>query len=189
MKPGAEVPAAEARRAHLDTLRSGARALQGAAFSYLLDATATPVEWAYEVWDEMFDNLSHEDNRVRSIAAQVLCNLAKSDPEERMLEGFSSLLDVTRDERFVTARHCMQSLWKVAVVGERQRRMVVAGLEGRFRECSTEKNATLIRYDILENLRKMYDEAEDESIKDKALELIELEQDAKYRKKYSRLWR
>lgn len=63
------------------------------------------------------------------------------------------------------------------------------GLAGRFKECITEKNCTLIRYDIIEDLRKLYDVVKDDKVRDKALELIETEEDIKYRKKYIRLWR
>lgn len=53
--------------------------------------------WAYDVWDALLRNLAHEDNHDRAIAAQVLCNLAKSDPESRMLRDFGDLFAVTRD--------------------------------------------------------------------------------------------
>jgi hypothetical protein len=119
----------------------------------------------------------------------VLCNLAKSDPQERMLKDFTRLLAVTKDERFVTARHCMQSLWKVGAAGTEQRKMLVEGLAHRFRECNIEKNCTLIRFDIIQSLRNVYDETGDEKVKGKALELIETEDDLKYRKKYAGLWR
>jgi hypothetical protein len=42
----------------------------------------------------------------------------------------------------------MQALWKVGVAGEKQRERLLAGLESRYKECITEKNCTLIRYDI-----------------------------------------
>jgi len=53
----------------------------------------------------------------------------------------------------------------------------------------TEKNCTLIRYDIIQGLRKLYEEVKDEEVRKKALELIETEADIKYRKKYASLWR
>ncbi|MBN1581808.1 MAG: hypothetical protein JXA89_13975 [Anaerolineae bacterium] len=84
----------------------------------------------------MVENLTHKNNRVRSVAAQILCNLAKSDPENRMLADFA-LFAVTRDERFVTARHALQALWKVGLAG--QQALLLAGFEGRFRECISEK--------------------------------------------------
>ena len=179
----------EITRMNLDHLRSEDRDLQNKAFFYILDATEKPVEWAYEVWDDMVNGLRHKDNHVRAIAAQVLCNLAKSDPENRMLKDFDALIAVTKDERFVTARHSLQAIWKVGVAGKNQRKILMDGLEGRFRECITEKNCTLIRYDIIQCLRNLYDEVKDEKIKEKALELIETEEDVKYRRKYASLWR
>jgi hypothetical protein len=147
------------------------------------------VHWAYEVWDELVEDLTHKDNHVRAISAQVLCNLATSDPKERMLKDFEKLLAVTKDERFVTARHCLQSLWKVGVAGKKQQQVYMQGLEHRFQECVTEKNCTLIRYDILQSFRNVYDVVQDKKIKEKALELIETEEDLKYRKKYATLWK
>lgn len=176
-------------RTHLENIHSKDRELQNKAFFYILNVTEKPVDWAYDVWDEILVGLTNSDNHVRAIAAQVLCNLAKSDPKERILKDFDKLLSVTKDERFVTARHCMQALWKIGVVGKKQQKIYMDGLERRFEECITEKNCTLIRYDILQSMRNVYDAVKDEKIKAKALELIETEQDANYRKKYAGLWR
>jgi hypothetical protein len=173
----------------LNNLWGEDRDLQNTAFISMLELTDKPVDWAYEVWPQAIDNLAHKDNHNRAIAAQVLCNLAKSDPELRMLKDFPALLAVTKDERFVTARHCMQALWKVGAAGTAQRNLLVNGLEFRFKECSAEKNCTLIRYDIIQSLRNVYDAVKDESVKTKALQLIETEDDLKYRKKYASLWR
>ena len=52
----------------------------------------------------------------------------------------------------------------------------------------THKNWTLIRYDIIECLRKLFDVVHDDAIQDRALALIELENDIKYKKKYMTLW-
>lgn len=176
-------------RTNLDNLWSEDRELQNKAFFYILEKTDKPVDWAYEVWDEIVANLSDKDNHNRAIAAQVLCNLAKSDPKNRILKDFDKLLAVTKDERFVTARHCLQSLWKVGAAGKKQQKIYMEGLDRRFKECITEKNSTLIRYDIIQSLRNVYDAIKDEKIKEKALELIETEEDLKYRKKYTTLWR
>jgi len=128
-------------QSHLDNLQFTDRELQNKAFVYLLEATSQPVDWAYAVWDDMVANLRHKDNHVRAIAAQLLCNLSLRDPQARMLKDFDALLAVTRDERFVTARHCMQSLWKVGVAGKAHREKLIDGLESRFRECITKRTA------------------------------------------------
>jgi hypothetical protein len=174
---------------HFDDLWTDNRELQNEAYNYILKLTDEPVTWAYDVWAKVVGNLKHKDNHNRAIAAQLLCNLAKSDPKNRILKDFKALLTVTKDERFVTARHCMQALWKVGVVGKKQQKLLVEGLAGRFSECAAEKNCTLIRYDIAQSLRNVYDAVKDASVKAKALELIETEPDLKYRKKYASLWR
>ena len=173
----------------VDDLRSEDRELQNKAFQYLIDATSQPVNWAYEVWDAMVALLKNKDNHRRAIASQVLSNLAKSDPDKRILRDFNELLEVTKDERFVTARHCLQSLWKIGVSGKDQQKVVVEALTRRFKECRSEKNCTLIRSDIVQGLRKIYDQAQDETVKRRAMELIESEEDPKYRKKYSGAWK
>jgi hypothetical protein len=55
----------------------------------------------------------------RAITSQILAQLAKSDSKGRIFKDYDKLLNVTRDERFVTARHCMQSLWNVGLVGKK----------------------------------------------------------------------
>jgi hypothetical protein len=106
-----------------------------------------------------------------------------------MLKDFDKLLAVTKDERFVTARHCLQSLWKVGVAGKKQLKTYMDGLEKRFRECIKEKNGTMIRYDILVSMRNVYNEVKDEAIREKALALIGMEKDVKYQKKYKTVWK
>jgi UDP-glucose 6-dehydrogenase len=176
-------------RIYLDNIRSEDGEVQNKAYSTLMEKTEKPVDWAYEAWDELVDGLTHKDNHVRAIAAQLLANLAKSDPKGRMVKDFDKLLNVTKDERFVTARHGLQSIWKVGLAGSKQKQLVMKGLEKRFQECVTEKNCTLIRNDIIVDFRNLYDAKPSSEIKEKALELIELESDLKHKKKYASVWK
>jgi len=176
-------------RTYLDNVRSKDGGLQNEAYHFLMEATEKPVDWAYEAWDELVEGLTHKDNHVRAISSQVLANLAKSDPKGRMFKDFDKLLAATKDERFVTARHCLQSIWKVGLGGKNAQQLVVKGLEKRYKECVDEKNGTLIRYDIIVGLRNLYDATTSSEIKEKALELIELETDLKYKKKYASVWK
>jgi len=54
---------------------------------------------------------------------------------------------------------------------------------------TSERNCTLIRYDILVGLRKLFDSSKDEEVKRMALAWIEQEENEKYKKKYMTLWR
>ena len=173
----------------LDAIRSTDREVQGAAYQAFIEATDDPVDWAYDVWDDVVADLTHRNNRVRSIASQILCNLAKSDPEHRIVEDFPRLLEVTKDDRFVTARHCLQSLWKVGVAGPTQREVYRQGMVQRFADCRSEKNWSLTRSDILQSLRQVYDQTGDETVRTTAQELIDSEDDDTYRKKYAKVWK
>lgn len=179
----------EATRTYVDEIYSADKDIQNKAYSMLMKLTEKPVDWAYAAWDKLVAGLKDKDNHVRAIAAQVLCSLAKSDPDKRIINDFDKLLLVTKDERFVTARHCLQSLWKVGVAGKDQQATYMAGIEKRFEECLTEKNWSLIRADIMQSMRNVYDAVGDESIKERALALVETEADAKYRKKYASVWK
>lgn len=176
-------------RTYLDNIRSEDGQLQNKAYFALIEKTDKPVDWAYEVWDELFEGLKHKDNHIRAISAQILSNLAKSDPKARMLKDFGKLLAVTKDERFVTARHCLQSLWKAGVVGKKQQAVYMDGLAKRFKNCISEKNASLIRYDILVSMRNVYNEVKNETIREKALALIASEKDVKNQKKCAAIWK
>jgi hypothetical protein len=173
----------------IENFRSQDRNIQYQAFLEIQTMTNEKVDWAYEIWDVLKNDLTHSDNHQRAIAAQLLCNLAKSDPAARMLGDFSALMEVTKDKRFVTARHCLQSLWKIGLAGKPQKKMLLKDLAERFRNCIQEKNCTLIRFDIIQGLRKLYDQEKDETVKQKALDLIETEEDLKYKKKYAAVWR
>jgi hypothetical protein len=172
-------------RAYIEDRCSPDPARQNRAFQALLKATDHPVPWVYDVWDDLLRTLVDGDNRQRSIAAQVLSNLAKSDSTHRMMKDIRALMKVTKDERFVTARHCLQSLWKVGIAGELQRAVLVKELKRRFKECRVETNCTLIRYDILVVLKRVYDVSKDETIWSAAKRLMTLEEDAKYATKYA----
>ncbi|MBK7319605.1 hypothetical protein [Candidatus Villigracilis affinis] len=118
-----------------------------------------------------------------------MTHLAKSDPKGRIFKDYEKLLNVTKDERFVTARHCMQSLWNVGVVGKKHQKLYLDGMEKRFKECAAEKNGHLIRYDILVSMRNVYNEVGDESIREKAQALIASEKDVKNQKKCAGVWK
>jgi hypothetical protein len=174
---------------HLANLFSDDSDIRYAAYLAVIKATDQPVDWAHEIWDKLLVMLRDANNHKRTIAAQVLCNLAKSDPQKRMLKDFPAILAVTKDERFVTARHTLQNLWKVALGGRKQQVMLLAGLTERYSECASEKNGTLIRFDIIQSLRTLYDAVKDDAVRACAVALIERESDLKYRKKYAAVWR
>lgn len=172
----------------LDDIRSPDKAIQGQAFDTLMTVTEPGVDWSGDVWDRLVEDLAHRNNRTRAIAAQVLCNLARSDPEKRILDVLPALMRVTHDERFVTARHCLQSLWKIGVEGQPQLDTYLSAITDRFTAAGNEPNGTLVRSDIVESLRRVYEVTADDAVAEVAEELIASETDEKYQRKYRKVW-
>lgn len=173
----------------IEQLRSGNRVVHGQCFELLQRVCERRVDWADAAWPLLLDLLSNKDNRVRSIAGQTLCSLASSASSRLVVRDLDALIEATRDERFVTARHILLALWKIGVADAALRTALVARLSARYGSCAGEKNATLVRYDILCTLRRLFEATADEAVKTCASRLIPLEPDAKYRKKYSAAWR
>jgi hypothetical protein len=176
-------------RYHLDTIKGKDKTLRYDSYQFLINATKEKVNWAYEVWNELLDMAQNGDNHQRTIAVQLLSALAKSDTKNKLQHDLPILITVTHDEKFVTVRHSLQSLWKIGIANAQLKELITEELCKRFIASETEKNCTLIRYDIIEVFRKMYNVLHDAGTKDTALSLIDMETDLKYRKKYLSLWK
>src|SRR5512133_1945484 len=96
---------------HIENLASKDDKIRLEALQSLLKVTESKVDWGYEVWDLLFEKLGHENSYQRSIGILLLCNLAKSDGENRLGVCLDRLLAHTRDEKFITSRQCIQNIW------------------------------------------------------------------------------
>ncbi|WP_349775439.1 hypothetical protein [Mesobacillus maritimus] len=105
--------------------------------------------------NQLVTELTDKDAHKRSRAAQFLSQLAISDPEKRILRDYPSIWEVTKDKKFVTARHSLQSIWRIALAGDEQKDLVLKSITERFHTCVGEKNYTLIRFDIIHGLRDL----------------------------------
>jgi len=159
------------------------------AFVDLMTLAEEPVDWSYEMWDQMVSDLSHKDGHKRAFAAQMLAHLAISDPENRMRRDFSALAAVMTDEKTVTARHTLQSIWRVGLAGEERRTLVLNALTKRFHESTDEKNGSLVRTDVIAALGRLFHATGHPSIEARAETLIASEADEKTRKKQRAAWK
>jgi len=173
----------------LDQIAGADRGRQGAAFQTLCTATETRVGWADAVWGDLVALLDHANNRTRAIAGQMLSRLAPFADPGTVAGTLPRLVAATRDAQFVTGRHILQSLARVADACDPVPTLLVDLLAARFRDCAAEKNASLIRFDIQTVLRAVHDRTDDDGIRLRALDLAMLEADVKYRKKYIGCWR
>ncbi len=96
-------------------------------------------------WDNLIKDLKHPYYLMRITAAQLLCNLSKSDYEDRILHDYRYLFELAMDINIEVARVCIQSMWKIAVKGR------------QHEELLTEANM-LIRIEKNKKYRKKYKE-------------------------------
>jgi hypothetical protein len=168
----------------MDNLGSTDDSIRFCALQSILKLTESQVDWVYDVWDDLFEKLDHENSYQRSIAIMLLCNLAKSDTEDRLADSLDLLLGHTKDEKFITSRQCIQSIWKIALSSKRSREEVLTHLESRYQECSDERHYNLIRQDIIQSLMHLYEEEKDDTLLIRVQDLILEEKEVKHRKKY-----
>ncbi len=159
------------------------------AFVELMAAAEEPVDWSYDVWDQMVEDLTHKQGSKRAFAAQMLARLAISDPDERMLDDFAALAAVMRDDKPVTARHTLQSIWRVGLAGSKQKDLVIDALVKRFRECASERLGSLVRIDALISLGNLARETEDPAVAKRAAKLIASERDDEAQKQQRACWK
>jgi len=132
-------------------------------------------------------SIAPSQKTIRSLAQHdffINPNLAKSDHRKRIDSLLDKILKHTKDEKFITSRQCIQSLWKVAAAHQVYCIRIVKHLEKRFRECVKEKHYNLIRQDIIQTLGRLHTETGLNTALESAHRLLELEQDGKNRKKY-----
>lgn len=157
------------------------------ALQTLLKMTDSKVDWVYEVWDHLLEKLENENSYQRSISILLLCNLAKSDTEDRLALVLDSVLTHTKEEKFITSRQCIQNIWKAAATNKPNLEIVLKHLEKRFVECGSEKHYNLLRQDMIQSMLLLYEQVKDDDILTRARMLIAGEPDLKYRKKYEAL--
>jgi len=165
----------------LEQTKSADDAIRLNAFNHLLDKTEMPVDWVYEAWDDLVSRVNDPNSYQRTIAVLLLCNLAQSDSKGRMASILPSILEHTKDEKFITSRQCIQVCWKIAIYQPILKDQVVSHLAARFRECANENHANLLRLDLIHALKKINNDRELDGLLD---ELISLETNEKYRLSY-----
>lgn len=117
----------------------------------------------------------------------LICNLAKSDVENRTKTILPNILKLLNDDKIMVKRQTLQNIWKIAVSGNGLEKEIINSLTSKFLECTTEKHYNLIRIDILESLLKINKHNEKFYNLDQINELIASEDNPKNYIKYNGL--
>lgn len=128
------------------------------ALDRVIELTQVKVEWIYNYWDLLVEKLDSENSYQRTIGMFVLSNLAKSDSENRFEGIIDKYLMMTEDEKFITSRQTLQTMWKVAIAKENCRKRIVEHLSRMFTgDKHLATHANLIRKDIIETMCRIYE--------------------------------
>lgn len=151
------------------------------ALQTLLKLTENKVEWVYDQWYELSDNLESDNSYQRSIGFMLLANLSKSDFDNRMGEIVKKLIQLFDDEKFLTSRQCIQNVWKIAICNTSYKHLVINELRKTYYEnVHINRHGNLIKQDVIFSLNKIYQSDNDNNIWLIINELIDAESDAKF---------
>lgn len=150
------------------------------AFSKLIEISDSKVEWVYDKWHDLLSKLESSNSFHRSIGLMLLANLCKSDEDNWFSDIIEKYISFFNDEKFITARQCIQNVWKIAIENEAYSQLIVEKLaETYFDNRHNSKHPKLIKQDVISSLREISNQTKDKGIKEKASTLIESENDQK----------
>jgi hypothetical protein len=170
----------------MERLKSAKDDERYSALTELLAITEEKVPWFAEYREELAAKLADANSYQRSIGAMLLANLAKSEGKKgefgKLLPALMGLVD---DEKFITERQYLQSVWKVALVDPAYEKQIVAQLRAEFAACAAKKHANLLRLDIVAGLAKIMAGTGEAGMRPEIEALIATEEGEKERTKYS----
>lgn len=150
------------------------------ALQNLINISEDKVSWLYDKWFVLLDKLSSDNSYQRSIGIMLLANLAKSDDENRIGGILEKYFDFFDDEKFITSRQCIQNIWKIAICNKSNCSRILNELEKTyFENIHLKSHGNLIKEDVIFSLYNISKCISDNSILNKANELIDNESDTK----------
>jgi hypothetical protein len=159
-----------------------------AAFKEVHALTDKKVIWIYDRWFELVEKISSENSYQRTIGLTLLANLCKSDDENRFSKIIDAYLEHLDDEKFITARLCIQAVWKIALVNDRLRRKIIDSLEQSYwGNIHLKTHGNLIRQDIVTSLNQIFQNTKDKEVINLVLRIAAEETDDKIIKKLNAL--
>lgn len=153
------------------------------AFKKIHEATDEKVKWIYDKWFVLVEKTNSENSFQRSIGLTLLANLAKSDTENKFEKIIDNYLEHFEDEKFITARLCIQNVWKIAVVNKKHLKKIIGKLESSYSEnIHFKTHANLIKRDIIGSLAKISFLLKNKNAAESIESFIESESDLKFQK-------
>jgi hypothetical protein len=145
------------------------------------------VDWFASYREVLLKKLADENSYQRSIAAMLLCNLAKSARSGELDGILDAMLPLADDEKFITQRQYLQNIWKAAVADGACRDRIVRQMIEEFNVSAARKHCNLLRLDIMSTMIQILRHEDTEDLRNAIGAMIDSETDEKSRKKYLKM--
>lgn len=123
-----------------------------------LQALSQKDDSVYPYWDVFAEKLNSDNSYQRSIGLMLLAENVAWDKDGRFAEVCAAYLAHCDDEKFITARQCIQGLNKIIAATTGYRKEIVAALTGLELDKRKDTQKGLLRRDIAEVLGKIAQE-------------------------------
>ncbi|GAA0180140.1 hypothetical protein SH2C18_28860 [Clostridium sediminicola] len=116
----------------------------------------------YEYWNDFVELLGNKNSYKRDIGMILIANLITVDEERKFDNIFDKYIEHINDEKFMTAQCCVRNLKKI--IQQREDlidKIVSILLKIEDRTSYPKKQMELLKYDILDIFKIVYDKAQD----------------------------
>jgi hypothetical protein len=131
-------------------------------FYIVAKASQERPELFYQYWFEIASLLEHKNSYHRDIALTILANLTQVDQDNLFSEIFNNYFEHIHDKKFMTGKCCIQNSIKILRNKHELNHQIITLLLDVDKLCAyPEKQKELLKYDVLEILDEVYEEAID----------------------------
>ena len=130
----------------------------------LLQILSKKDDRVYEHWDTFVEKLNDENSYQRSLGLMLIAENIRWDTEDRFGKICTSYLKHCDDEKFITARQCIQGLNSIISQTKKYRKEIIERLTAIDFEKRKDTQKGLLLLDVVEVLGKLYQDEKDIAI-------------------------
>lgn len=130
----------------------------------LLQILSKKDDRVYEHWETFVEKLNDENSYQRSLGLMLIAENIRWDTEDRFAKICTSYLKHCDDEKFITARQCIQGLNSIISQTKKFRKEIIERLTAIDFEKRKDTQKGLLLLDVVEVLGKLYQDEKDIAI-------------------------
>lgn len=130
----------------------------------LLQILSEKDDRVYRHWETFVEKLNDDNSYQRSLGLMLISENIRWDIEDRFAKICTAYLEHCDDEKFITARQCIQGLNKIISQTKKYRKEIIERLTRLDFEKRKDTQKGLLLLDAVEVLGKLYQEEKDAEI-------------------------